>query len=183
MKLIKTELPDVYIIMPNVFTDDRGVFIKSYSESVFKETGIELKLKESFYSISKRNVIRGMHFQLPPHDYAKLVYVTDGTIVDVILDLRKNSPTYARFFSIQLSSENAKQVYIPKGFAHGFAVLSNSATVMYIQTALHSPEHDTGIRWDSFGMNWNIKNPILSHRDRKFKKLEDFESPFLYKGE
>jgi len=183
MKFNKTELQDVYIIKPNVFTDDRGVFIKSYNESVFKETGIELRLKESFYSISKRNVIRGMHFQLPPHDYAKLVYVTDGVIVDVILDLRKNSPTYAKYISIQLSSENAKQVYIPKGFAHGFAVLSNSATVVYIQTVVHSPEHDTGIRWDSFGMNWNINDPILSRRDQNFKKLEDFDSPFLYRGE
>ena len=182
MKFEKTNLEGVYIIEPNIFEDDRGVFIKSYNESIFKENGIELEFKESFYSISKRDVIRGMHFQLFPHDYEKLVYVTDGAVIDIVLDIRKNSPTYSEYISVQLSGKNARQVYMPKGFAHGFAVISNSATVTYLQTATHSPEHDTGIRWDSFGMDWNIKTPILSQRDRAFPKLEEFDSPFLYKG-
>ena len=182
MKFKKTKLQGVYIIDTDVFEDDRGIFIKSYNESIFKEAGITLGFKESFYSISKRNVIRGMHFQLPPHDYAKLVYVTAGEAIDVVLDIRKNAPTYGEYISVQLSGENARQIYIPKGFAHGFAVISNSATVTYLQTAVHAPEHDTGIRWDSFGLDWNIKTPILSQRDRAFPKLEEFDSPFLYKG-
>ncbi len=180
MEFKKTKLEGVYIIEPSIFEDDRGIFIKAYNDSIFENAGIELEFKESFYSISKRNVIRGMHFQLPPHDYAKLVYVTEGVIVDVVLDIRKNSPTYAEYISVQLSSRNARQIYMPQGFAHGFAVISNSATVTYLQTAIHSPEYDTGIRWDSFGMDWNLKNPIISERDRNFPKLEEFDSPFLY---
>ena len=183
MKFKKTKLQGVYIIDTDVFEDDRGIFIKSYNEPIFKEAGIVVGFKESFYSISKRNVIRGMHFQLPPHDYAKLVYVTAGEAIDVVLDIRKNAPTYGEYISVQLSGENARQIYIPKGFAHGFAVISNSATVTYLQTAVHAPEHDTGIRWDSFGLDWNIKTPILSQRDRVFPPLKEFDSPFLYEGQ
>jgi len=182
MKFKKTDLSDVYIIEPHTYEDNRGIFRKTYHEAMFKEKGINICFGESFYTVSERNVIRGMHFQIPPRDYCKLVYVTEGVILDVILDLRRNSPTYAKHMSIQLSSENAKQVYIPKGFAHGFAVLSNSATVTYLQTAMHSSEHDTGIRWDSFGVDWGIRNPILSERDGNFLALDAFQSPFVYGG-
>ena len=185
MKFTKTKLQDVYIIAPDVYEDDRGIFIKSFNKSIFNEADIELEFKESFYSISRKNVIRGMHFQLPPYDYAKLVYVTDGVIIDVVLDIRKDSPTYAQYVSIELSNlskKNGRQIYVPQGFAHGFAVISDRATVTYLQTAIHSPEHDSGIRWDSFGMNWNIDNPIMSERDLNFPKLSEFDSPFYYKG-
>jgi dTDP-4-dehydrorhamnose 3,5-epimerase len=182
MKFTKTELPDVYIIEPYTFADERGVFRKTYQDAFFKEGGIHISIEESFYTVSGKNVIRGMHFQMPPFDYCKVVYVTEGVIHDVILDLRRNSPTYAKYISVQLSSENGKQVYIPKGFAHGFAVLSDRATVTYLQTTVHSAEHDSGIRWNSFGMNWGIKDPILSDRDRNFPALQEFECPFLYKG-
>ena len=178
MKFMETELPDVYIVEPYTFADERGVFRKSYQDTVFKENGIHISIKESFYTVSGKNVIRGMHFQLPPYEYCKVVYVTEGVIHDVILDLRRNYPTYAKYISVQLSSGNGKQVYIPKGFAHGFAVLSDRATVTYLQTTVHSAEHDVGIRWNSFGMNWGIKDPILSERDRKFPALQEFESPF-----
>lgn len=181
MKFKKTKLRGVYIIEPDIFEDDRGIFVKVYNEPIFKENNIKINLKETFYSVSKQNVIRGMHFQLPPYEYAKLIYVTEGVIIDVIVDIRQNSPTYAEYICIQLSNKTATQVYIPEGFAHGFATISNSATVAYLQTTIHSPQHDSGIRWDSFGMNWNIKNPILSQRDRNFPKLEEFESPFIYK--
>lgn len=182
MKFVRTDLPDVYIIEPFTFTDGRGVFRKTYQDVFFRENGIHICFEESFYTVSRKNVVRGMHFQLPPHDYCKLVYVTEGIITDVILDLRRNSPTYAKYISIQLSSENAKQVYIPKGLAHGFAVLSERAVVTYLQTTVHSAEHDAGVRWDSFGMNWDIRNPILSDRDRSFPTLQEFTSPFLYRG-
>jgi dTDP-4-dehydrorhamnose 3,5-epimerase len=178
MNFSRTKLEGIYIIDTDIFSDDRGSFIKTYHESFFAEVGIKLDLKESFYSISRKNVIRGMHFQVPPHDYTKVVYVTSGEVVDVILDVRANSPTYGEYFSVKLSSENAKQVYMPQGFAHGFAVLSDSATVIYLQTAAYASEHDTGVRWDSFGLDWGIDNPIISERDRMLPLLNELDSPF-----
>ena len=112
-----------------------------------------------------------MHFQLPPYEHAKLVYVTDGEILDVTIDIRKESSTFGRYFSTILSSSNAKSLYMSKGFAHGFLTLSESATVVYQTTTVHSPEHDAGIRFDSFGFDWPVKNPLLSVRDLSFKKL------------
>ena len=178
MKFSSTKLDGVFIIETDLHSDDRGVFIKTYHETFFDEFGIRLDLKESFYSKSGQNVIRGMHFQLPPYDYSKLVYVTSGEIVDVILDVRANSPNYGEFIKVNLSSDNARQVYMPQGFAHGFAVLSDSATVVYLQTAEYAPECDTGIRWNSFGLDWGIENPIISERDRKLPMLNEFDSPF-----
>lgn len=172
------DLPGVYIIEPRTYKDNRGIFRKIYHDSEFRKNGIDLVFNESFYTVSEKNVIRGMHFQVPPHDYCKLVYVPDGEILDVILDLRRNAPTFGKSISIILSGENARQVYIPKGFAHGFAVLSDSATVTYLQTAMHSAEHDFGIRWNSFGFDWGIDNPVLSERDGKFPPLGEFHSPF-----
>lgn len=180
MKFIKTDLPDVYVIEPFTFADERGEFRKIYHEADFRKHGIAVQFEESFYTVSGKNVIRGMHFQVPPHAYGKLVYVTEGAILDVILDLRKNSPAYGKSISIPLSSENARQVYIPQGLAHGFAVRSDRATVTYLQTVVHSPDHDRGVRWDSFGMDWGIGNPILSERDRNFPALKDYDSPFVY---
>lgn len=174
----ETDLPGVYIIEPKTYRDNRGIFRKTYHDSDFRKNGIDPVFNESFYTVSGKNVIRGMHFQVPPHDYGKLVYVADGEILDVILDLRKNAPTFGKSIPVNLSGENAKQVYIPKGFAHGFAVLSESATVTYLQTAMHSVEHDRGIRWDSFGFDWGIDNPVLSERDVNFPALNDYESPF-----
>lgn len=182
MKIIKTSLSGVYIIEPKIFKDERGMFVKVFHEQAFKEIGLLSNFKETFYSISKKNVIRGMHFQIPPFDHVKLVYVVEGKILDVILDIRRDSSTYGRYTSMELSSQNRKAVYIPTGFAHGFIVKSNSAIVVYMQTTVHSPEYDRGIRWDSFGMDWGIKNPITSERDRKFPLLDEFESPFIYKG-
>jgi dTDP-4-dehydrorhamnose 3,5-epimerase len=178
MKFSETSLEGVYIIDPGTFKDKRGTFVKPYSEGAFDEVGVSLDLKESFYSRSKRHVIRGMHFQVPPHDYAKLVFVTDGEIVDVILDIRQGMSTYGKFISVGLSADNARQVYVPRGFAHGFAVVSHSATVVYLQTAAHAPEHDGGIKWNSFGMNWGIEDPIVSPRDEAFSSLDEFDSPF-----
>lgn len=175
----ETDLLGVYIIEPKTYKDNRGIFRKIFHDSEFKENGIDLVFNESFYTVSGKNVIRGMHFQVPPHDYCKLVYVPDGEILDVILDLRRDAPTFGKSISIRLSSESARQVYIPKGFAHGFAVLSDCATVTYLQTAMHSPEHDFGIRWNSFGYDWSIENPVLSERDRNFPALDEFQSPFL----
>lgn len=181
MKITKTDLRGLYIIKPKIFKDERGMFVKVFQEQVFKELGLLSNFKETFYSISKKNVIRGMHFQIPPFDHAKLVYVVEGKILDVILDIRKNSPTYGRCISLELSGRNKKAIYIPSGFAHGFIVKTDSAIVVYMQTTIYSPEYDKGIRWDSFGIDWGIKNPIISERDGNFPSLDRFKSPFVYK--
>jgi len=182
MKFNITKLEGVYIIDSYKFADERGTFIKTYHDVKYKEAGISYELKESFYTISKKDVIRGMHFQVPPFDYSKLVYVIEGEVIDVILDLRKGAPTYGKHISVQLSGENARQVYIPEGFAHGFATLSCHAKVIYLQSKVHAPQYDLGIRWNSFGMNWGIKSPILSRRDQLFPTLDEFNAPFLFEG-
>lgn len=175
MNIVETELKGVYEIHNRKFEDNRGLFVKTFHESIFCEAGLETDFKESFYSVSKKGVLRGMHFQLPPHDHAKLVYVTDGEILDVAVDIRKESSTFGKYFSTILSGENAKSLYMVKGFAHGFLTLSHSATVVYQTTTVHSPENDSGIRWDSFGFNWHnniINTNLVSQRDQLFQTLK-----------
>ena len=172
MNITQTNLEGVFEIQNRKFEDQRGLFVKTLHEDVFKEAGLETDFKESFYSVSKEGVLRGMHFQLPPHDHAKLVYVTEGLILDVAVDIRKDSKTFGQYFATELSSENSNSLYMSKGFAHGFLTLSDSATVVYMTTTVHDPEHDAGLRWDSFGFDWNIKEPIISDRDNNFKPIE-----------
>ncbi len=172
MNIVKTNLDGVFEIQNKKIEDERGAFIKTFHEDIFKEHGLDTDFKESFFSTSKKNVLRGMHFQIPPHDHAKLVYVTNGEILDVAVDVRKKSPTFGHFFSTILSRENAKSLYLAKGFAHGFLTLSESATVIYMTTSVYASEYDRGVRWDSFGFDWGIKFPIISERDSKFKRIE-----------
>lgn len=171
MNIIRTKLDSVFEIQNKKFEDERGVFIKTFHEDIFKEHGLETDFKESFFSISRKGVLRGMHFQLPPHDHAKLVYVTCGEILDVAVDIREGSLTYGQYFATILSQENAKSLYIGKGYAHGFLTLSESATVVYLTSTVHSPENDKGIHWDSFGFDWGLKEPVISERDESFSKL------------
>jgi dTDP-4-dehydrorhamnose 3,5-epimerase len=169
----ETILEGVYELENKKHEDHRGSFIKIFHKGVFEENGLEHEFKESFYSVSKKNVLRGMHFQKPPHDHAKLVYVTDGEILDVAVDIRKGSPTFGKFYSTSLSDLNVKSLYMNKGFAHGFLTLSESATVTYLTTSEHAPEADSGIRWDSFGFDWcGVINPIISERDSRFLGLD-----------
>ena len=175
MNFIKTQLDGVYEIENKKIEDYRGSFVKTFNKSVFSEHGLDSDFKESFYSISKKNVLRGMHFQLPPYDHAKLVYVTQGEILDVVVDIRKLSPTYGKYFSIRLSDKNRKSLYMEKGFAHGFLTLSDSATVVYLINSEYSPEHDTGIHWNSFGFNWPNSQPIISKRDELLLDLTDIK--------
>jgi dTDP-4-dehydrorhamnose 3,5-epimerase len=181
-KLRLTELPlkGAYLIEPNTAEDHRGSFIKIYNESFFQANGLDIAIKESYYSISKKNVIRGMHFQTPPHDHLKIVYVPQGGIIDVILDIRKNSPTYGKFFTIELSDKNGKAAVIPTGMAHGFRVLEENTNVTYLQTSCYAAEYDTGIHYNSFGFDWEISNPILSRRDEAFSDFKTFDSPFVF---
>ncbi len=178
MKLIPTHLDGVFLLEPRVFTDERGTFIKPFHKDTLESLGLDADFKESFYSISRKNVIRGMHFQSPPHEHSKLIYVSKGKILDVVLDIRENSPTFGRFSSAELSDRNNLMVYIKPGFAHGFISLEDDTCVSYFHTTMHSPEHDLGVHFDSFGMDWQIENPVVSARDASFPTLEGFVTPF-----
>jgi dTDP-4-dehydrorhamnose 3,5-epimerase len=158
--------------------DARGTFVKTFHETSLKEVGIEFILRESYFSLSKKDVIRGMHFQLPPHQHAKIVFCQQGAILDVIVDLRKDSPTFRQHFATELSAANNKAYYIPEGFAHGFKSLTDDAITYYLVSSVYSQPHDTGVRYDTIGFDWDVKNPILSARDMSFVGLVDFDSPF-----
>lgn len=160
------------------FSDDRGVFVKTFHDTLFRDAGIEFILRESYFSHSVKDVIRGMHFQLPPHQHSKIVFCPQGAILDVIVDLRKGSPTYGKYDSQILSAANHKAFYIPEGFAHGFKSLTDDAITYYLVSSVYSREHDTGIRYDSFGMEWDVVSPIISSRDQSFLPLNEFDSPF-----
>jgi dTDP-4-dehydrorhamnose 3,5-epimerase/CDP-3, 6-dideoxy-D-glycero-D-glycero-4-hexulose-5-epimerase len=169
---------DAALITLPAFFDARGSFVKTFHYTSLKERGIDFKLKESYFSYSKKDVIRGMHFQLPPHQHAKIVFCPHGAILDVILDMRKGSPTYKQYFSQELSQQNHKSFYIPEGFAHGFKALTDDAMTYYLVSSEYDKASDTGIRYDSFGFNWEEENPIISERDMSFTPLEHFQSPF-----
>lgn len=174
MLITPTLLDGVFEIENKVFEDFRGKFVKTFHDDTFRSNGLECDFKESFYSVSKKGVLRGMHFQTTPHDHAKLVYVTSGKILDVAVDIRKGSETFGKYFATTLSNDNAKALYMAKGFAHGFLTLSDTATVVYLTTTVHSPEHDSGIRWDSFGFDWQssyIDQSLISDRDKLFGSL------------
>jgi len=173
-----TEIEGLLILSNTIFSDERGSFKKIFTENEFTGLNLEFDFKELYYSINKENVIRGMHFQTPPHEHIKVVYVIQGTITDVCLDIRKNSKTYGKYFSIELSGEDKNYLYIPKGIAHGFAARTDTAIVHYAQTSCYSKEHDCGIHYDSFGYNWNITQPIVSARDKAFPCLQAYEGIF-----
>jgi len=181
MEFTETKIRGVYIIDAHSHQDDRGVFAKIFHKDEFKKKKINFTLRESFYSVSKKNVIRGMHFHLPPKDHAKLIYVTAGEILDVVLDLRNGSPTYGKHISVKLSAENRKSIFVPTGCAHGFLSLKDNTCTTYLQSSTYSKEHDTGVRFDSFNMDWQVKKPILSQRDKQFMGLGEFVSPFNFK--
>lgn len=178
MKLIQTGFEGLYLLETVHFKDIRGGFQKLFNFDFFKENGLDTNFKEFYYSVSQKHVIRGMHFQIPPFDHTKLVYVSKGHIKDVVIDLRKNSSTYGKNFSIELDEEKAQYLYIPKGFAHGFLSLEDESIVNYAQTSCYSKEHDCGIAYNSINFDWKIDNPIVSGRDLTFEKFENFKTPF-----
>ncbi len=178
MKLNPTDISGVFVLeLPNS-EDERGDFVKILHRDSFVEQGLDADFAESYYSTSFKGVIRGMHFQLPPHDHSKLVYAVEGSVTDVLLDLRKDSDTFKEFITLELSKGNRNAVYIPKGVAHGFEVTSDSATLVYMTTTVYHMESDTGILWNSIGHDWNNSDPNMSERDRSFVSLADFDSPF-----
>lgn len=171
-------LPGLQVLSLPHSTDVRGSFTKAFHEGSLREKGIDFSLRESYFSLSGRDVIRGMHFQTPPHQHAKIVFCPVGEILDVVLDLRASSPTYGQHFSQVLSAENHLALYIPEGCAHGFRALTEGAMTFYLVSSVYSPAHDTGIRWDSFGFDWGVDAPLMSDRDKGFMGLAEFHSPF-----
>lgn len=180
MDLINQPLSGVKIFRPFVFEDQRGVFVKPFHEEQLHEHDIRMTVREEFFSTSGEDVLRGMHFQLPPHAHSKLVYCITGKVLDVLLDLRKASPTFGQAVSFELSASNRHCVFIPKGIAHGFYTLGSDSCLVYKTDAVHNPECDAGISWNSFGFDWPLqsKQPIVSDRDQKHPHFCDFESPF-----
>jgi dTDP-4-dehydrorhamnose 3,5-epimerase len=178
MKIIGRPLPNLLLIEPKVFVDDRGDFVKTFHVGMFAELGIAFQPVEEFFSTSHKGVLRGMHFQLPPQDHGKLVYCVRGSVLDVVLDLRKKSPDYGRCASAVLSATNHHQFFIPTGFAHGFLSLEDNSVMVYKTSTVHAPAHDSGVRWDTFGLDWGVAEPIVSPRDGTFVSFNDFKSPF-----
>lgn len=178
MELVATELPGLQVIRPRIFQDARGSFVKTFHADQFRGLGLDFEPREEFFSTSAKGVLRGMHFQVPPAAHAKLVYCIAGSVLDVVLDLRKHSPTFGRSCARELSAASREMFFIPVGFAHGFLALDDGATMVYQTSTVHSPEHDAGVRWDSFGFDWPVKTPVMSERDQKFPALRDFASPF-----
>ena len=178
MKILETSFEGLFILETNNFQDERGGFQKLFNYDFFCENGLDCGFKEFYYSVNKKDVVRGMHFQIPPYDHTKVVYVSNGSIMDVVVDLRKAQPTYGKTFSIELDSKSGRYLYIPKGFAHGFKTTEEGSIVNYAQTTCYSKEHDCGIDAMSIGVDWGIDYPIRSGRDLQFPLFSDFKSPF-----
>jgi dTDP-4-dehydrorhamnose 3,5-epimerase len=178
MKISKTSIEDLLIIEPQLFKDDRGFFYESYNK---KNLDINIVFVQDNESKSNRGVIRGLHFQAPPFEQTKLVRCVSGNILDVAVDLRTNSKTYGKFFSVELSSENNKQLFVPNGFAHGFQVLSEIAIVNYKVDNYYNPKSDSGLIWNDkdLSIDWNFDiEPILSVKDLKLISFKELKSPF-----
>lgn len=178
MDLIRTSeiFSEIKIFKGKLISDSRGQFSKPfYGDPLVNQFG---NLSEVIYSKSKQNVIRGLHFQEPPEGVSKFVHCLDGEIKDVFVDLRKSSQTYGQFDSIKLKSEAPISVFIPEGFGHGFSVISKSATVLYLQSKPFSAHHDAGVNINSFDIDWEVKNPIISDKDYGLVNFPDFDSPW-----
>lgn len=177
MRMIKEILAETYLIELKDFKDHRGHFVKTYAESVYEGMIGSVKFVEEFYSISNRDVIRGMHFQKPPHEHLKIVYCPVGSILDVMLDLRPGHD-YGKFCSVLLDANLPQVLIIPSGVAHGFRSLEDNSVTIYKTTSEYSMDFDSGIRWDSFGFDWKIEAPSLSDRDKNLIDFNIFYSPF-----
>lgn len=176
---IKTEIPDVVIIEPKVFGDDRGYFFESYNQKDFEENIGKIEFVQDNESKSSYGVLRGLHYQLPPYTQSKLVRAIKGTVLDVAVDIRKDSPTFGKHVAVELSEENKRQLFVPKGFAHGFVVLSDEAVFAYKVDEFYTPSHDRGIKFDDseLGIDWKIdlEKVSLSEKDKVQPLLRDAE--------
>lgn len=185
MKVTKTNLADVKIITPDVFGDNRGWFFESWSSQRYSEFGISEEFVQDNHSFSlKAGTLRGLHFQRKPHAQTKIIRCTRGRILDVAVDIREGSPTYCRWVSVELSADNFKQLYIPKGFAHGFLTLTGDVEIQYKTSDYYAPDCDRSIRWNdpAIGIDWGIDNPILSDKDCNAPMLRDSDNTFRWEA-
>ena len=182
MNVIQTEIQGVVIIEPRIFGDSRGYFFESFSEKNFKEQVADVDFVQDNESKSCYGVVRGLHFQKPPYGQAKLVRVVKGRVLDVAVDLRKGSPTYGKYVAVELSEDNHRQFFVPRGFAHGFAVLSEEAIFQYKCDNYYAPQAEGALAWDDpdVAIDWGVpaESVILSEKDSKHPKLKDLDSPF-----
>ncbi|MEY8752379.1 dTDP-4-dehydrorhamnose 3,5-epimerase [Alkalicoccobacillus gibsonii] len=181
MKKVETKFEDAILLEPNVFGDHRGFFMESYNKDTFSSLGIDIEFIQDNHSLSQlAGTLRGLHYQLAPKAQTKLVRVTSGAIYDVILDIRKGSPTYGQWQGFILTSENKRQLLVPKGFAHGFCTLTPDTEVQYKVDELYSQEHDRGIAWNDQNLNidWPVSEPILSDKDSKHPLFKDADNNF-----
>ena len=184
MEVIKTAIDGLVIIEPKIFKDARGYFFESFSQREFEEKVRPIRFVQDNESMSSYGVIRGLHFQKPPYSQSKLVRCVKGRVLDVVVDIRKGSPTYGQHVAVELSEENHRELFIPRGFAHGFAVLSETAIFQYKCDNFYTPEADCGIsiKDEELGIDWHIpiENAILSEKDLKHACLKEFDTPFDY---
>ena len=184
MKFIKTAIPDVYIIEPSVFGDNRGYFLESFNLEKFEKNIYPIKFVQDNESKSSKGVLRGLHFQKPPFNQAKLVRCIEGSVMDVAVDIRKGSPTYGEHVAVELSGENKRQLFVPRGFAHGFSVLSESAVFAYKVDNTYAPESDSGIRYNDeyLDIDWGLNDDEvqLSAKDKNLSFFKDLDSPFKF---
>lgn len=172
----ETSIPGVYTINADHFTDDRGSLTKTFTKSAFEEQRLPTEFLETFFSVSRKGVIRGMHFQTSPTVCGKVVYVTSGAVLDVVLDIRPESTTYGQYLKVELSRDNHTAIFIPEGCAHGFLALEDNSVTVYMQTKMRDADHEDGIHYDSFGMDWGIKKPIISERDKNMPTLVEYKA-------
>ena len=180
MEIIKTPLEGLLVINPRVFGDDRGYFFESWSKQSFAKVGLDLDFVQDNQSLSSKGVLRGLHFQNPPYSQGKLVRVIKGAVLDVSVDIRKDSPTYGQHFSRELSEENKTIVWIPPGFAHGFVTLEDNTIFSYKCTGVYNKESEEALLWNDkdLNINWEINNPLVSEKDLVAGNFKDFESKF-----
>jgi dTDP-4-dehydrorhamnose 3,5-epimerase len=177
-EIVPTPIPGCVEIIPRIFEDDRGRFIKIFHRELFIQHHLNPDYEEQYYSVSTKRVLRGLHFQTPPHAHVKLVSCLSGSILDVVVDIRKNSDTFKKVFSLELSAQKGNMLYIPEGLAHGFYVLSSNCLFLSMNSKKYSPECDSSIRWNSIGFTWPDDDPVVSDKDKNAVSLNNFISPF-----
>ena len=185
MPFIKTDFPGLQVFTPAIFEDKRGYFFESYNQKLFFDEGIEINFVQDNQAGSSFGVVRGLHYQLEPHAQTKLIRVLSGNILDVVVDIRKNSPTYGKAYTIELSAQNKRQLLVPKGFAHGYSVISETAEVFYKCDAFYHKENEGGIAWNdpALNINWQVppESVRVSEKDSSHPSVESCRNNFVFK--
>ena len=180
MEILETNIPDVKLLKPRVFEDDRGYFFESFRQDVLEEAGIKTHFVQDNQSMSHKGALRGMHYQIPPHAQDKLVRVTQGAVIDVAVDIRPSSHTFGKHVMQELSAKNGLQMFVPKGFAHGFLVLEDHTIFQYKCSDYYHKDSEKGLQWNDpdLGINWQIENPILSEKDQTQTAFKNLDKDF-----